>query len=219
MLFLAHCDATKRIKEHTDMAKKYSAHILLTIICSTLLSACQKIDFNENTMPGENSDEKTEEREENPSADTLTISDAFNLPSSSDTVATVKGYIVGYIKGNSLSSATFSTPDSQANTNMLLADSPTESDATKCLPVALEKGGDLEMRETLNLHDHPQLLHKCIAVCGLLTQYFRTRGIKRVYDFSLINFSPILQPENPEDSSQIHWPDIDHNPDLITGGR
>lgn len=155
--------------------------------------------------------------DENANCDTLSIMEALSLPKNKiDTEVILKGYIVGYIKGTGLNSATFALPENAPNTNMLLADSPQEKLAANCLPVALPKGGSMTIREKLNLFYHPQFLHKRIAIYGAITTYFNVNGIKNIWDYNFLHDS---SPETPPDTITNDWPGIDNNPQIIPGGR
>ena len=188
-------------------------------VITFLFSACQKIELedNDNERKEDNKTEKPSTDQETPiDGDTLNISTALSLNITSDTLVILKGYIVGYIKGTSLDKSVFSLPEQQGNTNMLLADRPEENDATQCLPVALEKDGALNVRAQLNLFDNPELFHQKIAIYGALTTYFRVRGVKKVYNFEILEEK---QTEKPDESTEPNWPQIDHNPETNPGGR
>ena len=97
------------------------------------------------------------------------------------------GYIVGFIKSNpdgasSLNEqwATFSADDAQPS-NIMLADSPTEKDYTKCTAVNLPTGA---IRAAINLKDNPGNLGKQVTVKGDLTKYFGVNGVKNLTAFA-----------------------------------
>ncbi|MDR1809207.1 MAG: DUF6359 domain-containing protein [Prevotella sp.] len=96
------------------------------------------------------------------------------------TVGWVQGYIVGAVK-NGVTSITgtadvlFAAPfDSQ--TNVLIADSKTETDYTKCIAVNLPSGKDL--RTLVNLVTHPENLGAMLKVTGTLRTYFGIAGLR-----------------------------------------
>lgn len=96
------------------------------------------------------------------------------LGGTSGTNVWVTGYIVGWIDtdgGNNNvcneTTCTFTVP-ATLNTNMLMAATPDERDYTKCIPVQL--GGDV--RNALNLQDHPENLGKQVTVKGNVERYF-----------------------------------------------
>lgn len=92
----------------------------------------------------------------------------------------VTGYIVGYIStdnGNSVfnaESAKF-TAVGAANTNLLLAETPEETNWEKCATVQLPSGN---IRNALNLQSNPQNLGKEICLKGSLEKYFGAHGVK-----------------------------------------
>ncbi len=125
--------------------------MLSLLLC---FSACQKLELGDEENKGGNEGGGGTEKppkdddDENANCDTLSIMEALSLPKNKiDTEVILKGYIVGYIKGTGLNSATFALPENAPNTNMLLADSPQEKLAANCLPVALPKGGSMTIRE------------------------------------------------------------------------
>ncbi len=93
------------------------------------------------------------------------------------TKAYVNGYVVGYVGGNGLneSTATFGVPTAQ-ETEILIADSPDETDYTKCVPVQLPKG---EFREGLDIYtSQGAILGQKVLIYGSIEKYFGVCGIK-----------------------------------------
>lgn len=87
----------------------------------------------------------------------------------------VKGYIVGYIDGTKLvEESKFGVPSS-AETEVLLADSPDETDPANVLPVQLPVG---DVRTALELSTNPGNLKKEVLLYGSLETYFGTTGMK-----------------------------------------
>lgn len=90
----------------------------------------------------------------------------------------VKGYIVGYVSGMTLSSgAVFSADTCTVTTNLLIAASPTETDVKKCMPVQLPKG---DVRDGLNISQNKGYYKKEVTLYGAIAAYFSTPGIKSV---------------------------------------
>ncbi len=99
----------------------------------------------------------------------------------------VSGYIVGYVDTGiktyaSEESCIFSAPASVA-TNLLLANSPDETDYTKCISVNLPSGS--ECRTALNLKDNPDNLHKLLNIKGNVTRYVGISGVKEPTEYVL----------------------------------
>ena len=93
------------------------------------------------------------------------------------TKAYVTGFVVGYVNGNGLNAqtATFGVPDSQ-ETEILIADSPDETDYTKCIPVQLPKG---EFRDGLDIYTNQgAILGEKTVIYGSIEKYFGVCGVK-----------------------------------------
>lgn len=102
-------------------------------------------------------------------AEPITVAEA--IVNNSGT-ATVKGYIVGVtVSGPKY----VTTPPFTVSTNIAIADSPTETDATKILPVQLPIGS---LRDGFNLQAHPEYLGKEVFITGSLEAYFGEPGLK-----------------------------------------
>lgn len=84
------------------------------------------------------------------------------------------GYIVGAVNDKSISDAAFAGPFA-LKTNLLIAATATETDASNCVPVQLPAGA---LRDALNLVDHPENLGKQITIKGNLEKYFGANGLK-----------------------------------------
>ena len=185
--------------------------MVLAMIALTLL-ACNKIDVEEDTEVIE----KPEVPDISQNDSTIcTISEALTQPTPSD--ISIKGYIVGYVKGTSLKTgAQFGIPTEKANTNMLLADSSSNTDYTKCIAVKLEKSGNFATRNELNLYEHPELFKKYIIIHGYLDKYFQKNGITKIFEYQIT--------ENKEDGGNnshdsIQSPGLIEEGDTIKEGR
>ena len=214
------------------------AFLLCGLLCLLLsgLSACGKIelpetDSGQNTKPPQGGDQSGDQsggdngQGTETQGDTMSVAAMLSRASVDDWVR-VKGYIVGYVAGTTLSKARFECPPSAPNTNMLIADTPAETDVARCIPILLDaKDGS---REELNLYDNPELLGCAIVIEGAVATYFGTKGIKKMEYYSLLDGNDT--PDNPEDPDKPDNPDtpddpdtlpdlpiIDDNPDVIDG--
>lgn len=184
---------------------------ILLIGAFVALASCEKLE-----LPVE--DNETEEQPSTPEepvtpsgGDTITVGEARQL--ASGTVC-VKGYIVGYVTGASFNGAILGLP-SQANTSMLLADRPDESDTKQCLPVRLEADS---YRPLLNLYDHPDYYRRLICVSGNIEAYYGMAGIRTIdaYDW------PATDEESGGDIPPdigVNLPTLDPNQQHVDGGR
>ena len=107
----------------------------------------------------------------------LTVSQAIALAEAE--AAWVKGYIVGYVTGQVLSSGarfTSTAPEGEtvSNTNLLIAASASETDVNKCMPIQLSR----DYRADFALDANPGMLGKEVIMTGQLTKYFGVPGIK-----------------------------------------
>ena len=107
----------------------------------------------------------------------LTVSQAIALAEAE--AAWVKGYIVGYVTGQVLSSGarfTSTAPEGEtvSNTNLLIAASASETDVNKCMPIQLSR----DYRADFALDANPGMLGKEVIMAGQLTKYFGVPGIK-----------------------------------------
>ncbi|WP_042471006.1 endonuclease [Bacillus ndiopicus] len=107
-------------------------------------------------------------------------------------IATVRGYIVGYVK-----SATSVVTTGVEDTNIAIADNPNETDVTKMLFVQLTSS----YRSEFGLKSNPAALGKQIDVTGSLEAYFTKAGLKSP---SAIQFTDgVTEPELPIEGEAI----------------
>ena len=174
-------------------------YLIIYVLCISSVCSCERID-----IPGDEitvSDVQDEDSEEDEEGETSTdnvgdvditstgtlgnpysVAEARTLQSA--TGVWVKGYIVGYISGTSISGANFSA-QSVTNTNLLLADSMQERRVENCIPVELIAG--TARRRELNLKDNPLNWGKHVVVKGNLTKYFKAVGMKSTSNYQWIN--------------------------------
>ncbi|OIP82700.1 MAG: hypothetical protein AUK44_07225 [Porphyromonadaceae bacterium CG2_30_38_12] len=94
----------------------------------------------------------------------------------------VSGYIVGYVWSGNQTSYTFSADTCTQATNMLIADSKTETNPDNCMAVQLPSGA---IRTGLNLVDTKANLGKSVKLYGALEAYFAKPGLKSVSYYEL----------------------------------
>ena len=87
----------------------------------------------------------------------------------------MKAFIVGFVDGQVYAEgATFSSA-ATSKSNILIAASADETDASKCMPVQLPNG---DIRPKLNLQDNPGNYKKEVLLYGDITKYFGVPGFK-----------------------------------------
>lgn len=96
--------------------------------------------------------------------------------------AWVSGYIVGWIDGKTLAEGARFNGSSTVATNIIIADSPDETNIANCMPVQLPAG---DVRAALNLMDNPGNYKKQVTLQGSLEKYFGTAGLKSVSAYSI----------------------------------
>lgn len=167
-------------------------------LCSLLLSflslfgtSCEKLELPEPTTE-KPSDDKTDppSGETDPPDETknaLSVAQLDEVPDGTD--VTVAGYIVGYIRGNTIKNLVFGSAEAVAS-NVVIADRTDAAVATECAPLQLPAGSNV--RNGLNLSDHPENLHRFVLVTGKKDTYFRTAGIKpaRTFRFAEAGAAP-----------------------------
>lgn len=90
----------------------------------------------------------------------------------------VKGFIVGSVEGQVLSSGAHFSTENAVATNIILAESASETDITKVMAVQLPSGTDI--RTKLNLKDNAGNLGKEVVLYGSIENYFGQMGLKSV---------------------------------------
>lgn len=142
---------------------------------------CDEINEDNNDEPEEPEEPEVPDTPQDPdktNIDTLSIAEGIKLQNEDlYTQACIRGYIVGYAKGNNSVVYIDSTTEmsSKAYENVILADNINERDNTKVIAVALPKG---YIRDDVNLIDNPQNLHKRLTVTGYMLPYYGLAGCK-----------------------------------------
>lgn len=87
----------------------------------------------------------------------------------------VRGYIVGSANRSAISGADFGTGKS-VKTNLLIADSPHETNPNRCVSIGLDTN---TLRDPMNLVDNPHRLGQVITVYGVVKKYLYIIGIPK----------------------------------------
>lgn len=115
-----------------------------------------------------------------------TFEDPYNVEAaasnSSSEPVWVEGYMVGvYETGGTEFVPSFTAPFTTMS-NILLADSPDETNLANCVPVQLPAGA---IRDALNLANNPGNKGKLVMVLGTLEAYFSQPGVKNLTGYWL----------------------------------
>lgn len=118
--------------------------------------------------------------------DFLTVADIINAgTTTTSTPGVVRGYIVGYANNTwSSSKVIFSANGCTIKTNLVLADTPDETDIDYCIPVQLPNNS---CRAELNLQDNPGHIGRYVELVGNVEKYFNQPGFKNVTDYRFIS--------------------------------
>ena len=87
----------------------------------------------------------------------------------------VKAYIVGWVEGQVYADGAHFNADATVKTNILIAESASETDPAKCMPVQLPSGA---VRDGVNLQENSGNYKKEVLLYGNITKYFGTPGLK-----------------------------------------
>lgn len=162
---------TKKVTElTTKWWDKTSTGIKLSEIT---LNADKTISFAVNASGASN----------DPAADWISVTNVIDSPMNADE-ATVRGFIVGYVKAGTFSEKGVDFAAGSVNTNLILADAAEERDLSNCIPIQLVKSTDA--RNDLNLKDHPENLGKKVEVYGTLETYMQVPALKNVKTYRFI---------------------------------
>ena len=100
-------------------------------------------------------------------------------------------YVIGYIVGtatymNLSKDIEWEAPFTGV-TNILIADSPYESDINRCIPVQLS---NRDIRTILNLKENPNNLGHRVILCGSRETYFSVPGLKTITSYEWVGDPP-----------------------------
>lgn len=109
-------------------------------------------------------------------------SDALSVPVAKQHTGEEDVWVYGYIVGGDLTSSKCSfAPPFSSRTNIVIADKSSVKDKDACLSVQLAKG---EVRDALNLVDHPENLGRQIFLKGdIVESYYGIPGIQNISEF------------------------------------
>lgn len=124
-------------------------------------------------------------------AEPITVAEAI---ANNTGTATVMGYIVAHTSGGSGGKASYDFEAPFGNDfNLAIADSPTETDPTKLLPVQLPSS----FRSEFGLATNPEIIGEKVFVTGTLEAYFTVPGLKSPTAMSFDGVTPPPDEEDP----------------------
>jgi hypothetical protein len=99
----------------------------------------------------------------------------------------VKGYIVGWVDGQVLSTGANFNSSATSQTNVLIAASADVTSVADCLPIQLPSG---DIRTAVNLKDNPGNLGKLLEIKGRIESYFGATGVKSATECKIDGKAP-----------------------------
>lgn len=165
------------LKRNLPMKKAFIPFLLL-LFAFTAFCSCSKIELE--GVDDKKKEDKTDGGTIVPSDDeVISVVDLADIASGSSVV--LKCYIVGSTANNSLKNTQFGVSDKTVASNIVVADSPDETNYEQCAACQLENGS--AVREDLNLVDNPQNLGELVYLSGTVGKYFNKMGLKPVDSF------------------------------------
>jgi hypothetical protein len=166
----------KKVKLYGTLTKYFGVTGLKTVTAYSIDGASGgSSSGSDNTGSGSTSTVSGSGSETSP----YTVTDVLGL-GNPGTNAWVKGYIVGWVEGQVLSTGAHFDSAATVQTNILIAASASETNVDNCIPVQLPSG---DIRTALNLQDHPEYYGKEISLYGTLTKYFGVSGLKAISEY------------------------------------
>ena len=112
---------------------------------------------------------------------------------------TDKVWVKGFIAGTLASASKFNEKNEASN--IALAATANEAEATNTIPVQLSK--DTDPRAKLNLVDNPENLGKLVKVHGTIATYFSVNGVKNLDDY-VIEGTTAIQSIATESKAEVY---------------
>lgn len=137
------------------------------------------------------------------------VADILAFETFPDAPVWTAGYVVGYVEG-SLKNAVFGA-EGAVQSNILIADSPGETEVEACLPVELNTD---KLHSGISLCYNPDSLGRYIVLQASVQSYFRVAGLRKVKQYRWYGAGPGFQPEQPEQPEEPDVPEEPEEPDV-----
>lgn len=172
------------------MNKPRFRFLFLLLLGSVLLCNCEKLGIpndEEEAATADNSNDNTNNESGASASDiqAFSVDDIINNRYSQTTDVYMEGYIVGYVgKSNNMAKMIFGT--GSVETNIVLADSPYETNYLKCIPVQLTTSNQAckTTRAALNLAKN-DILQRKVRLQGDLDSYMGVLGLLKAHNHTL----------------------------------
>ncbi len=181
--------------------RRVAQHVLqlLLTLCALLPMACEKVDLPATpSSTGGGSTTPTIPTDPVVGTGQGSLTAPFTVAQVHEQGTALYGsyvWVVGYVVGHtsySIQNAVFSA-EGAVRSNVLLADSPFETDVARCLPVELKRE---DCKLGISLADNPGLWSHYLRVNGTVEAYFRTTGLRDVDNYTWLGLGPYDRTEN-----------------------
>lgn len=195
------------------MSKLHTYIHRIMLVGTLALLSCEKLEIPSDTPESIAVADSTTDKDEEPASSSYSVSDIIHGRYTETADVHVTGYIVGYVKSNSMDFCRFSRGD--VETNIIIADTPIETSPDKCIPVQLSTANTAckATRSALNLAQNNVLKQK-IRLQGDIGKYMGTDGILKAHNHTFLEDDFDYSASTPDDDSQSN--DTPDNPDNDT---
>lgn len=152
---------------------------LISLVSLLLICSCGEITLDEPTKPTSPSTDSNTTTEED--ADTLSVATLSEAKDSAKVL--LRCYIVGYMPTMNSTKPRLSAEDA-IESNIAVADVPSPDDSAPFAAIQLPNNSDV--RQSLNLQAHPELLNARVLLTGIKLTYYRRPGLKPAQSFKLL---------------------------------
>lgn len=167
-------------------------HTLILTLLALLICSCGDIVLDEPAKPSSPTTDSSTTSED---LDTLSVA---KLSEAKDSAKVhLRCYIVGYMPTMNATKPRLSAEDA-IESNIAVADVPSPDESATFAAIQLPNNSDV--RQSLNLQAHPELLHKYVLLTGIKMTYFRHPGLKPAKAFKILEEGP-TPPSSDDDSS------------------
>lgn len=140
----------------------------------------------------------------------LTCAELIEMAPKTAVNATLRGYIVGYANNSwNAKGVIFSADGCKVVSNIVLADSPTERDYKRCVPVQLVN--NTQTRSDLNLQANPEVLGSYVDIVGKAEPYFSVPGLKGASSYKFIDTTDLKEIDSSASDAGA-WYDLQGRP-------
>lgn len=154
-------------------------NIIILSLLALLTYSCGEITLDEPTKPSSPSTDSTTTTDAG--TDTLSVASLSEAKDSAKVL--LRCYIVGYMPTMSSTKPRLSAEDA-VESNIAVADVPSPDESMSFAAIQLPSNSDV--RQSLNLQAHPELLNARVLLTGIKMTYYRRPGLKPAQSYKLL---------------------------------